>query len=415
MKMKVSSSVLEMGMYIDALDRPWIESPFTFQGFLLTESEQLKQINHLCSFVYVDAEKSTISIPEKLHLSNTSSSNDSGKTFIDTVIIAPGELQTSDLGEELVKAKRMHEQTRDYINDVLKNVYQGGVPDIEKARERVNELVKNILTSPDMLVLLTQIKTKDEYTAIHSMNVCVLSIALGRYLGLPLDKLRTLGLGALLHDVGKMKVADSILKKTGKLTKEETSLMKAHSFLGYELLKNEKGMTDEVLSIIRDHHERTSGTGYPLGVKSEKISSLTKIVSLIDVYDALTSDRAYSDAMTQTNALHELYNIAKGNFEHQLVESLIKCIGIYPVGSIVEMNTGHVGVVVKLNDDQKLKPVVGLILSRKKELYENIKLLNLASDVWQKSSGVKIKIDKVLEAGAYDVDVTTVINKVIGC
>ncbi len=413
MKMRISVSDIEMGMYIDELDRPWVGSPFMFQGFLLSEAKHLEQLTQLCEFVYVDPEKSSVSVSSNLHLISPSDSDDTAKIFIDTVVISPQDMGDSDLEQELLKAKRMHDQTRDYIGHVLKGVYRGVIPDIEKAKELVSELVTNIVTSPDMLVLLTQLKDRDEYTAIHSMNVCVLSIAFGRYLDLPLDKLRALGLAALLHDVGKMKVASHILQKPGKLTKEETSLMRAHAYLGYELLKDEKGMTEEILEVVKDHHERINGSGYPMGIKGEQLTSLTKIVSLVDVYDALTSDRAYKDAMTQTNALHKIYNMAKDNFDHEFIESFIKCIGIYPVGSIVEMNTGHVGVVVKLNNDYKLKPVVGLLLSRKKVFYDKIKLLNLASDIWQKSSGIKIKIDKVLEANAYDIDVHSVIKKVI--
>lgn len=411
--MKISVSDLEIGMYIDELDRPWIESPFMFQGFLLAENEQLEQLRNLCGFVYVDVEQSIIPVSDKKLLARVSSTGNSGKAFIDTVVVEPQELEASNFQYELLKAKQVHEQTRDYINQILNGVYHGITPDIEKAQELVSDLVKSIVTSPDTLVLLTQLKSRDEYTAIHSMNVCVLSIAFGRYLGLPLDKLNTLGLGALLHDVGKMKIASNILQKPGKLTKEEASLMKAHAFLGYELLKNERGMTDEILSIVNNHHERIDGSGYPMGLMGDRICQLTKIVSMVDVYDELTSDRAYKDALTQTNALHKLYNIAKDKFEHQFVESFIKCIGIYPVGSIVEMNTGHVGVVVKLNDDYKLKPIVGLILSRKKKLYDKIKLLNLASDLWQKSTGVKIRIEKVLEANSYDIDVHSVISRVL--
>jgi len=413
MKMKTSVSDLEIGMYIDELDRPWIESPFMFQGFLLTENEHMEQLRKLCGFVYVDLEQSTIPDSDKKLLARVSDTENSGKAFIDTVVIDPEELEASHFEQELSKAKRVHEQTRDYINQILNGVYHGNTPDIEKAQELVSELVKSIVTSPDTLVLLTQLKSRDEYTAIHSMNVCVLSIAFGRYLGLPLDKLHTLGLGALLHDVGKMKIASNILQKPGKLTKEEASLMKAHAFLGSELLKNERGMTEEVLSIVKNHHERIDGSGYPMGLMGDRICQLTKIVSIVDVYDALTSDRAYKDGLTQTSALHKLYNIAKDKFEHQYVESFIKCIGIYPVGSIVEMNTGHVGVVVKLNNDHKLKPIVSLVLSRKKKLYDKTKLLNLASDVWQKSTGVKIRIEKVHEANSYDIDVHSVISRVL--
>jgi len=392
--MKVLVSDLELGMYVNKLDRPWVESPFLFQGFLLTEDNHIQQLRDLCGFVYVDTEQSITNALKKLQRVKESHAGDSGKNFIDALVVESNNIDASSFEQKLVKAKHVHEETRNYISQVLRSVYHGATPDVEKAKTIVSDLVDSIVNNSDTLILLTQLKSQDESTVVHSTNVCILSIAFGRYLGLPLEKLRTLGLGALFHDIGNMKISDAILKKRGALTKDEASIMKAHAFLGYELLKNEKGMTEEILSIIKNHHERIDGSGYPMGLKGDEICQLTKIVSMTDEYDELINQYDGEKNSTQTEALHHLYNLAEDKYEHQLIELFIQCIGIYPIGSIVETNTGHVGVVVKLNDDNKLKPVVGLMLSRKKELYEKMKFLNLASDVWQKSSGVKVKIEK---------------------
>lgn len=276
----------------------------------------------------------------------------------------------------------------------------------------MSNLVEHILRTPDTMVWLSQLKEKDEYTAIHSVNVCILSLTFGRTLGLSETELNNLGVGALLLDIGKSKIPDNILKKSDALTDDEFLVVKAHAFLGYVSLENNKSISKESLEIILNHHERLNGTGYPNGRRGNEITQLTRIVSIVDVFDAITSDRCYKDALQAQHALNEIYNMAPDELDQNLVEAFIKCIGIYPVGSIVSLNTGHTGVVVRLNDDNRLKPIVGLVLNRNKEPYDKIKLLNLSSDVWQRSSGNKVEIVKILEPCAHNINVKSIIKKV---
>ena len=411
MKIKTSITELTIGMYVSDLDRPWIESSFLFQGFEITSNKMLEELKKECSFVYVDTEKSNGSNKTFLQSDNLNKLN-KGVEFVDTVIMNVNDIYDESAGETIKKGKQIHERTCDYVDGIFKTLNKGGQLDIDSVKVVVSELVETIITNPDTMIWLSQLKDKDEYTAIHSVNVCILSLTFGRTLGLSESELNILGLGALLLDIGKSKIPDDILKNPNALTENEFLLMKAHAFLGYATLEDNKKIPKESLEIILNHHERLNGKGYPNGRHGEEISKLTRIVSIVDAFDAMTSDRCYQDAFQPQHALNEVYNMAPGEFDQELVEAFIKCIGIYPIGSIVSLNTGHTGVVVKLNELNRLKPIVGLVLNRKHEPYEKIKFLNLSSSVWQRSSGSKVEIEGVLEPHAYNIDVRSIIRKI---
>ncbi len=413
MKIKKDVSELKIGMHVSDLDRPWIESSFLFQGFEITSDKILSDLQKECDFVYIDTEKS---VGYKVPLAQRAQSSDQtkGVEFIDTVILNVDDIYDESAEETIRKGKQLHESTCDYVDEIFETLNKGGQLDIDSVKIVVSEIVETIITNPDTMIWLSQLKDKDEYTTIHSINVCILSLTFGRTIGLTESELNVLGLGALLFDIGKSKIPDDILKKPAALTENEFMLMKAHAFLGYVTLEGSKKIPEESLEIILNHHERLNGKGYPNGRHGDEISRLTRIVSIVDVFDAMTSDRCYQDAFQPQHALSELYNMAPDELDQDLVEGFIKCIGIYPVGSIVELNTGHTGVVVKLNEKNRLKPIIGLVLNRKKEPYEIIKMLNLSSNVWQKSSGDKVEVVKILEPHAYNIDIKSVIKKISG-
>jgi HD-GYP domain-containing protein (c-di-GMP phosphodiesterase class II) len=412
MKIKKGVNELSLGMYVSDLDRPWIESSFLFQGFEIhTEAEIQKLINE-CKFVYIDTEKS--SEHDKSSKGYVSSaSNNQALEFVDTVIMNVNDMYDESFEQDLEKAKLLHNSTQEYIEEAFTVLRNGGEINLNTAKQAVSELVEQVMQNPDALVWLCQLKEKDTYTAIHSVNVCILSLTFGRELKLTEAELNTLGLGGLLFDIGKSRITDEILKKTDSLSENEYLLMKAHSYLGFAMLAENKNIPEEVLDIVLNHHERLNGLGYPNSRKGNEISRFTRIVSIVDAFDAMTSDRCYHDAFQPQHALNELYNMAPDELDQDLIEAFIKCIGIYPVGSIVELNTGHTGVVVKLNEEHKLRPVVGLVLNRKHQPYDVIKFLNLSSTIWQKSSGNKVTITKILEPHAYNIDVREVIKKIV--
>lgn len=410
MKIKKDVSELKIGMHVSDLDRPWVESSFMFQGFEITSDKMVSDLQNECNFVYVDTEKSEGNKNTLLH--TTASSDNKGIDFVDTVIMNVNDLHDQSAEQVIKKGKQLHQKTCDYVDGIFETLNKGGQLDIDSVKLVVSELVESIIKNPDTMIWLSHLKDKDEYTAIHSVNVCILSLTFGRTIKLSESELNILGLGALLLDIGKSKIPEDILKKTGALTENEFMLMKAHAFLGYATLDGNKNIPKESLEIVLNHHERLNGKGYPNGRRGDEISKLTRIVSIVDAFDAMTSDRCYKDAFQPQHALNEIYNMAPDEFDQELVEGFIKCIGIYPVGSIVLLNTGHTGVVVKLNETNRLKPIVGLALNRKKEPYETIKMLNLSSDVWQKSSRTKVEIVKILEPQAHNIDIRSIIKKI---
>ena len=411
MKIKTNVADLKIGMHVSDLDRPWIESSFLFQGFEISSDKLLSDLQKDCKFVYIDTEKSAGSAKPLSHKDNQGD-NSKGIEFVDTVIMNVNDIYDESAEETIRKGKQLHETTCDYVDGIFKSLNKGGQLDIDSVKTVVSQLVETIVTNPDTMIWLSHLKDKDEYTAIHSVNVCILSLTFGRTIGLSESELNILGLGALLLDIGKSKIPGNILKKPDSLSENEYLLVKAHAFLGYAILDESKTMPEDALQIILNHHERLDGSGYPNCRRGDEISKLTRIVSIVDAFDAMTSDRCYKNAFQPQHALNEIYNMAPDKFDQELVEGFIKCIGIYPVGSIVELNTGHTGVVVKLNEKNRLKPIVGLVLNRKKEAYETIKMLNLSSNVWQKGSGTKVEIVKILEPQAHNIDIKSIIKKI---
>lgn len=415
----MNSEDLIKGMYISDLDRPWVESPFLFQGFLIKDAEEIEQVISTCKYVYVDTEKTPPEVRTKLQVLTSkmqkpvqkqnkkiTSQND----FTDTVTLKKANFDKITFTENLIRARKTHDKTRSYIDTMLSNAKMGKIIDTKSAKSLVAELANNIVESMDASTWLTHLKNRDEYTAIHSLNVCVLSLTFGRSLGLKKEELNELGLGALLHDIGKMKTPLEVLNKPGKLTPEEFEVMKTHPLDGYDLLRQDKNISSEVLSIVKSHHERLSGDGYPDKLSENNISYFTKIVSITDVYDAVTSDRVYHDGMTPHEALKKLYEWMPGNFDSNLMQAFIRTIGIYPVGSVVELKTGHIGIVVKLNDEHRLKPVVMLIMNRDKDYYPRRKLINLASKIWSKKQG-QPEIKRIIDAKEFNIDVKKIINE----
>lgn len=316
MKVKVFSKDLVLGMYISELDQPWIESPFLFQGFPLNDDEQIQQVQAASKYVYVDTEKTPQEINSHLKSITTpaiqlptqkNKRNENASDFTDTETLNTVKFDKTAFTENLIKARNTRDKTRKYVDEMLSHSRAGEIINTNKAKLLVAELANNIVENLDASMWLTQLKSCDEYTAIHSLNVCVLSLTFGRALGLPIDELNEIGLGALLHDVGKMRVPLSILNKPGKLTKDEFEIMKSHPDMGYELIRQDKNLSSNVLTIVKNHHERLNGQGYPDKLTEDGISYYTKIVSITDVYDAVTSDRVYHEGMTPHDALQKLY------------------------------------------------------------------------------------------------------------
>lgn len=347
-RIKVDVNALKHGMYVAELDRPWLETPFLFQGFPITKDEEIAQLQAYCKFVFVDVTQSVGWEPdmrllrrmdEYLVLEQPEEEEPAARptprftTQRVNVAVEPRQgwkQETGSFMKVLQRARESYGRTHDYIQRVLEDVRLGRAIDLAEARQLVNELVSSIMANESALVWLTMLKHRDEYTSQHSINVCIMSLVFGRHLGLSEGDLRELGHGALLHDIGKMKVPLDILNKTGRLTDDEMEELKRHASYGYELLKDSEHISARALDIVRSHHERVDGSGYPRGLKAGEIGQFPMIVSVVDVYDAITSDRVYHMGISPYEALNLMYGWTPHSFQRDMVEAFIKCLGIYP-------------------------------------------------------------------------------------
>ena len=293
-------------------------------------------------------------------------------------------------------------ETREAVYNIMDDVRLGRSINTTGAKKIVANMVDSVIRNPDALMCLNQLKNKDEYTALHSLRVCVLALAFGRHLDLTDEELNLLGIGALLHDIGKMKVPNEIINKPGKLTDEEFDLMKSHVPRGVEILEKAHGILPASVDVARFHHERYAGGGYAQGAKGENIGLFGSVGAIVDCYDAITSDRSYHTGMSAHDALKKMYSWRGRDFQPLLVEQFIQCMGIYPIGSVVELNTGGIGVVISINRKRRLKPKVALVLSPDKTPMTPVKVIDL---MHQAAEGLdhEVEIRKVLPPGEYGV------------
>lgn len=394
-RIQVDVSDLRPGMYVAELDRPWLGTPFLFQGFSITTAEELAQLRHCCRYVYVDVTQSTVLPPRSRGVQVTSATEVAGR--------APQDIQA--FTASLQRSRQSYEHAHDYIRQVMKDVRLGQAIDPAEAREVVNTLVPAIMANESAMLWLTLLKHRDEYTTRHSINVCIMSLLFGRHLGLNEEDLHELGHGALLHDIGKMKVPLEILNKTARLTTEEITELKRHAAYGYAMLRDSPHIGAEALEVVRSHHERVDGSGYPRGLRDGAIHRYALIVAVVDVYDAITSERVYHMGIAPHEALNLMYGWTPQSFPADLIEAFIRCLGIYPIGSIVELDSGEVGVVTTMNLAQRLKPIVMLVLNARKQAYPVRKLVNLAAF----DEVHRVNIKRILQSNAYGIDVRSLV------
>lgn len=376
-------SQLVLGMYVVELDRPWLETPFLFQGFELKTKAEIHAIRKICQYVYVD-------MTRRKATSNIINIDGSSKKDISHPVVVNNSLPPKRLGvfeKEIIRAEKTYANTEVLVSDFMQRAAKGGSIDGWLAKQAVAECVNSILHSPDAMLWLTQLKNKDQYTAQHSLNVCVLSIVLGRHLNLPEKHLNVLGLCGMMFDMGKMLVPLKILHKPGKLEEEELRIMQSHTTLGYELLKSSDHMPPSVIETALTHHERLDGNGYPRKLKNTSISDFAKMVAIVDAYDAITSNRIHQKGRTHLEATHMLTTMAGTHFDPTLVFKFIESLGVYPPGCLVVMTNQAIAIVVEVNEEIKLRPKVIIILDEEKNVVPE-KVIDLSEMVTDKNGEV---------------------------
>jgi putative nucleotidyltransferase with HDIG domain len=392
---------LRQGMFVTELDRPWIETPFLFSRFLIKSPQQIAQLRKYCHTVQIDTAKGVDEDPGTDAVQGGSAGPEPPRRP-GTDRASGHEPDGKPFPEVIQEALEVRTKTKQVVDHMLEDVRLGRSIDSDEARQAVENVMENITRNQEALICLTQLKNRDEYTSIHSMNVCVLCIAFARHLGLNDNLIRVLGMGALLHDLGKMRVPLEILNKPGKLTAEEFEVMKGHVLLGAEILQDTPGIPPGALKVVLEHHERYKGGGYPHALREDQISWLGQLSAIADVYDAITSDRVYHSHLPPHEAVKRMYAWSQRDFNVTLMEKFIKCIGIYPLGSAVEINAADIGFVVSYDGSSALKPDVLLVMDARRNRYpvpHKISMTEKAKDM-RKDKWV---ITRVLDAAEEDI------------
>lgn len=247
--------------------------------------------------------------------------------------------------------------------------------------QTVDRIIASILSNKDIVATLSDIRSVDDYTFSHSVNVCILSLVIGIGLGYTGDKLRELGVGSILHDIGKVMIPQEILKKPVQLTNEEFELIKKHTIFGHELLKRIKGISMVASYIAVGHHERMDGSGYPYHLKGENIHKAARIVAVTDVYDALTTDRVYRKKLLPNEVIDYITSHGSQHFDQDVVDVFIRYVAYYPVGTGVVLNTGEKGIVTKYNKKYPTRPVVRVIVDAAGKMLRKHKEVDLTSEL----------------------------------
>ena len=347
---KIPTSQVRKGMFVHSLGCGRMESPLLRSRFLIRTDEQLRKLRELNS--------------EAIEI-DTSAGSDidefppSAPVGVERLAAAAGPSQTAAVSvcKEISHACDIHQAARGIMRDALNDARQGELPDLPQIEQLVDDMSASLARNPGALLSLCRIRDAHEYTFLHSVSIGALMTAFCTHLKMDADTARLAGLGGMLHDIGKTRTPLHILNKPGHLQPEEFDIVRRHPSDGYRILSDTQGIHQIQLDIALQHHERLNGVGYPQGLPGKQIAPMAKIAAIVDVYNALTSERCYHHAIPPTEALRRLLAWAGSEFDHELVCKFIGYIGVYPIGSTVALASGRIAVVVEHNRDA-LRPVV---------------------------------------------------------
>ncbi|HKT32916.1 MAG TPA: HD-GYP domain-containing protein [Gammaproteobacteria bacterium] len=410
---KVSTADLEVGMYVTRLDRPWTDTPFLFQGFFIGSQDDIDELRRLCQYVYIDPERHYEELPR---IKARGTGNYSAVTQVTSVNLSTSRVDSRNeranrtvsasphsMEEELPAGKQAYDEANHAMHEMITKLEADGRLDVQLAVVAVEPMVESVLRNPDAMIWLTRMKRHHDYMYTHSVSSAIWGIAFARHLGLNKAGLREIGLGCMLFDVGKVRLPRELLSKPDKLSASEWQVVRNHVDYSLNLLEGASEVTRATQDLVRWHHERHDGSGYPDGLKENEIPMSAKIAGMVDSYDAITTARPYSHLRSPYEAVREIYTWRGTLFQSEVVEQFMQVVGVFPTGSLVELNDGSVAVVLAQNDTRRLKPRVMLILDENKQRLPQFTTLDLMFDSHLKGLE-KLWIEKGLEPGAYGID-----------
>ena len=429
-KQKVLVSELKIGMYVCELDRPWLETPFLMQGFLIEADEDIGTLSKHCEFVYIDVARGTVKPGTFSHaVAPAVETKQQSQTVIPlrkakaqpTVVRSDKQRLMKLLSgrslrkyrdsvawnQEIISAKKAVEGLNTAIKDMFVSIKQGSGIQFSKLKQAVSPLVSSIERNPDACIWLARLKNQDSYIYKHSVASSIWAVAMGRELGLPPADLKSLALGALLMDIGKLRVPQELLRKKGVVNEQELRVLRNHVCHSIDALRNTSSSNQDIWDMVAHHHERHNGSGYPRGLRGDSIPLVAKIAGIVDCYDAMTSDRPYARSVSPSSAIKHLYQARDTEFDSVLVEEFIQAVGLYPAGTLVLLSSGEVAIVIAEGRARRLKPKVLLLLDADKTPLDELKIINLL-EAQCPNSGKSIDIVQSLEPGSFGIDPETI-------
>ena len=417
---------LKLGMYVSALDRPWLETPYLMQGFHINTLEDIENLQVLCKYVYVDVDKQKrgseyAANSVKPSAQSTKSTASASSSSVNKLIAKGRTPETQRTLEKIFSNRKLatyHDKTsakeemetarqvcldlNHCVKGLLESVSTGQSIDVEKIKHAVSPMIDSVLRNPDACMWLARLKNKDSYTYKHSMGASIWAVSLGRQIGLPKIDLMLLATGTLLCDIGKLRLPENLLTKKEKLSKGEFIVVRSHVEMGLLTLEDIGNVNPKVVQVVANHHERHDGSGYPNQLKGANIPILARIAAIADCYDAMTSERIYAKAISPSMAVRKLFEWRDKDFQAELVEEFIQSVGLYPAGTLVELNTGEVAIVISESRSRRLRPKVLLLTDCDKVRRDKFKSFDMMDESACEEDSIFIQ--QSLSPGSYGID-----------
>nr|WP_277344491.1 HD-GYP domain-containing protein [Oleiagrimonas sp. C23AA] len=392
---RVDVGELQLGMFVCRLDRPWEDTSFPLQGVELKSDEEIAQLRDLCEYVFIDAHRL---VPDDRY-TRTLRNGNSAETRFDRVVDYGAGVA---LEEEVGRAEEAFRNATSIVEDIVQDISAGRGLSVATVDRAVRPVVESVLRSADAFFWIESQRSRNVYLYKHSISCSALAAAFGRHMGFAEDTIISLAAGGLLLDVGKSRVNQDLLERPGPVTEDEMAELRRHVDFGVSLLEESDIGDRDVLDMVQSHHERYDGTGYPNGLLGNGIPLLARMAAIIDSYDAMISQVPYRKALSKAGALSRIYAGRDAAYQGELVEQFQACLGVYPTGSLVELSSGEVAVVMAQNQVRRLRPKVAVITNRDKQPIDDMWTMDLMQQVEDDEDAVSVV--RSLKVGDHGLD-----------